>query len=210
MKQSHFSHCSLSKCSVSQVVSVYAGYCCFSLRSLYNSGSTEGWLVESITIVALLQWCDIRVGGYTRSTQAPGLNVYRSVTCHLHLHHFATRSERKSCCRIVVSATNSCNYQSASFSTLSRQLSTLLSEWVQCLTIGLWSRWLLFLLSAIIVYEQEYWRLTGRINTYSCIVAVRWRQSWCIHSISMRAGQLPVIYIYITSLHALSARVAVA
>jgi hypothetical protein len=113
------SHCSLSKCSVSQVVSVYAGYCCFSLRSLYNSGSTEGWLVESISIVALLQWCDIRVRAHTRSSAALSTNAYRYVTCHLHLHHFATRSERKSCCRIVVAVSNSCNYQCASFSTWS-------------------------------------------------------------------------------------------
>jgi hypothetical protein len=35
-------HCSLSKCSVSQVVSVYAGYCCCSLRSLYINRNTEG------------------------------------------------------------------------------------------------------------------------------------------------------------------------
>jgi hypothetical protein len=112
-------HCSLSKCSVSQVVSVYAGYCCCSLRSLYINRNTEGWQVVLITIVVLLQWGDIRVGGYTRSTEAPGLNAYRQVTCKVHVNNFATRSERKSCCRIVVAAANSCNYQSAFFSTLS-------------------------------------------------------------------------------------------
>jgi hypothetical protein len=47
------------------------------------------------------------------------INAYRSVTGNLHQHHFATRSERKSCCRIVGSVSNSCNYQCASFSTRS-------------------------------------------------------------------------------------------
>jgi hypothetical protein len=108
-------HCSLRMCSVSQVVSVYAGSCCCSLCSLYISRSTERWLVESITIVVLLQWDDVRVGGYTRSTAAPVINAYRQVTFMVHLHNFVARFERKSCCLIVVAMSNSRNYQSASY-----------------------------------------------------------------------------------------------